>query len=71
MVFGLLWLLAYSGLELRRAPMIPRVRTPCGHGAQVIVEGREKQPDGGENNKNHKHNPRTKQKAQSRVTTIM
>ena len=49
----------------------PRVRTPCGHGAQVIVEGREKQPDGGENNKNHKHNPKTKQKAQSRVTTIM
>ena len=37
----------------------PRVRTPCGHGAQVIVEGREKQPDGGENNKNHKHNPKT------------
>ena len=25
----------------------PRVRTPCGHGAQVIVEGRESQSDGG------------------------
>ena len=25
----------------------PRVRTPCGHGAQVIVEGREEQSDGG------------------------
>ena len=24
----------------------PRVRTPCGHGAQVIVEGREEQSDG-------------------------
>ena len=29
----------------------PRVRTPCGHGAQVIVEGREEQSDGGEKNK--------------------
>ena len=29
----------------------PRVRTPCGHGAQVIVEGRKSQLDGGENNK--------------------
>ena len=37
----------------------PRVRTPCGHGAQVIVEGREEQSDGGENNKNHNHNPKT------------
>ena len=37
----------------------PRVRTPCGHGAQVIVEGREKQSDGGENNKDHNHNPKT------------
>ena len=26
----------------------PRVRTPCGHGAQVIIEGREKPSDGGE-----------------------
>jgi len=37
----------------------PRVRTPCGHGAQVIVEGRESQSDGGENNKDHNHNPKT------------
>ena len=37
----------------------PRVRTPCGHGAQVIVEGREKQSDGGENNKDHNNNPKT------------
>ena len=37
----------------------PRVRTPCGHGAQVIVEGREEQSDGGEKNKDHKHNPKT------------
>ena len=36
-----------------------RVRTPCGHGAQVIVEGREKQSDGGEKNKDHKRNPKT------------
>ena len=38
---------------------IPRVRTPCGHGAQVIVEGRESQSDGGENNKDHNNNPKT------------
>ena len=36
----------------------PRVRTPCGHGAQVMVEGREEQSDGGEKNKDHKHNPK-------------
>ena len=35
----------------------PRVRTPCGHGAQVIIEGREKQSDGGEKDKD----PTTKQ----------
>ena len=39
--------------------VFPQVRTPCGHGAQVIVEGREKQSDGGERNKDHKHNPKT------------
>ena len=44
---------------LRETFFFPRVRTPCGHGAQVIVEGREKQSDGGENNKNHKHKPKT------------
>ena len=44
-------------VELRL--FFPRVRTPCGHGAQVIVEGREKQSDGGENNKDHNHNPKT------------
>ena len=32
----------------------PRVRTPCGHGAQVIVEGREEQTDGGERNEGPK-----------------
>ena len=34
----------------------PRVRTPCGHGAQVIVEGREEQSDSGE--KEPKINPK-------------
>ena len=38
-------------------PFFPRVRTPCGHGAQVIVEGREEQSDGGEKNKETQHNP--------------
>ena len=36
----------------------PRVRTPCGHGAQVIIEGREIQSDGGEKDKD---NPTTNQ----------
>ena len=46
-------------LHSRRDSFFPRVRTPCGHGAQVIVEGREKQSDGGEKNKDHKSNPKT------------
>ena len=37
----------------------PRVRTPCGHGAQVI-EGREEQSDGGEKNKDNQNNPKQK-----------
>ena len=40
----------------------PRARTPCGHGAQVIIEGRESQLDGGENNKDHNNNPKTTNK---------
>ena len=53
---------AFAGVpRLRHVSVVffPRVRTPCGHGAQVIVEGREKQSDGGENNKDHNHNPKT------------
>ena len=50
----------------------PRERTPCGHGAQVIIEGREKQSDGGEKDKdnptNKKQQPTT---AQRRVSTIL
>ena len=38
--------------------LFPRVRTPCGHGAQVIIEGREIQSDGGEKDKD---NPTTNQ----------
>ena len=34
----------------------PRVRTPCGHGAQVIIEGREIQSDGGEEDKDNPTN---------------
>ena len=36
----------------------PRVRTPCGHGAQVIVEGREEKTDGGERNEDPKKQPK-------------
>ena len=35
--------------------VFPRVRTPCGHSAQVIVEGREEQSDDGEKNKETQH----------------
>ena len=42
----------------------PRVRTPCGHGAQVIIEGKEKQSDGGEKDKS---NPTTNQTSQNRA----
>ena len=50
----------------------PRVRTPCGHGAQVIVEGRKEQSDGGEKNKDNQNNPK-QDKAQptGRVSTIL
>ena len=36
----------------------PRVRTPCGHGAQVIIEGREEKTDGGERNEDPKNQPK-------------
>ena len=50
----------------------PRVRTPCGHGAQVIVEGRESQSDGGENNKDNKQKAnRTPKRPTGRVSTIL
>ena len=42
----------------REILFFPRVRTPCGHGAQVIVEGREEQTDGGERNEGPKTNPK-------------
>ena len=49
-----------------------RVRTPCGHGAQVIVEGREEQSDGGEKNKDNQNNPKpNKPQPTGRVSTIM
>ena len=42
--------------QLQIVLFFPRVRTPCGHGAQVIVEGREEQSDGGERNEDPKTN---------------
>ena len=56
------------GPELTQKPIVwpnfffPRVRTPCGHGAQVIVEERKSQSDGGENNKDHNKNQQTTNK---------
>ena len=49
-------IVAYGRQE--QAFFFPRVRTPCGHGAQVIIEGRKEQSDGGEKDKD---NPTTNQ----------
>ena len=43
----------------------PRVRMPCGHGAQVIIEGKEIQSDGGEKDTD---NPTTNQNKQPKPT---
>ena len=59
--------LTFSGRnQLLPNVFFPRVRTPCGHGAQVIVEGREIQSDGGEKNKD---NPTTKNNRQPKPNT--
>ena len=49
----------------------PRVRTPCGHGAQVIVEGREEKTDGGERNEDPKNQPKTKHPSPQADSTIL
>ena len=49
----------------------PRVRTPCGHGAQVIVEGREILSDGGEKNKDNPTTKHPKPQPKGRVSTIL
>ena len=53
-------------LVLTTLSFFPRVRTPGGHGAQVIIEGREIQSDGGEKDKdnptNKKQQPTTAQR---------
>ena len=51
-----------------RLLFFPRVRTPCGHGAQVIVEGREEKTDGGERNEDPKK-PTQKPTTQARRPT--
>ena len=50
---------------------LPRVRTPCGHGAQVIVEGREEKTDGGERNEDPKNQPKTKHPSPQADSTIL
>ena len=42
------------------AGFFPRVRTPCGHGAQVIVEGREERQMVENGTKTPKNQPKTK-----------
>ena len=64
--------LANRNAQRQEAPVFfPRVRTPCGHGAQVIVEGREEQSDGGERNKDPKTNPNQTPKPAGRNSTIL
>ena len=48
-----------AGVAGKKWFFFPRVRTPCGHGAQVIIEGREEQSDGGEWNKDREQKPKT------------
>ena len=48
-------MLEENGEDSSAMLFFPRVRTPCGHGAQVIVEGREEQSDGGERNRETQH----------------
>ena len=51
----------------------PRVRTPCGHGAQVIIEGREIQSDGGEEDKDNPTNNKVQNQPQPKgqASTIL
>ena len=45
--------LSLQALEQPDDFFFARVRTPCGHDAQVIIEGREIQSDGGEEDKDN------------------
>ena len=58
-------------LACRPLFFFPRVRTPCGHGAQVIVEGREEKTDGGERNEDPKNQPNTKHPSPQADSTIL
>ena len=73
-------LMVASVLTSTRVPVLrvpfffPRVRTPCGHGAQVIIEGREIQSDGGEKDKDTPKTNQTKPhqpQPKGRVSTIL
>ena len=49
----------------------PRVRTPCGHGAQVIVEGREERQMVEKGTKTPKDQPKTKHPSPQADSTIL
>ena len=64
--------LADDGDAIPPVGIFPRVRTPCGHGAQVIIEGREIQSDGGEKDKDNPTNKNNSQpQPKGRVSTIL
>ena len=60
-------ILSIDGPKTKRQKrsVFPRVRMPCGHGAQVIIEGKEIQSDGGEKDTD---NPTTNQNKQPKPT---
>ena len=59
--------------------VFPRVRTPCGHGAQVIIEGREIQSDGEEKDKDNpttnknktNHSPQAETPPPSSISSVL
>ena len=62
---------AFEGCQALSIPggicyLFPRVRTPCGRSAQVIIEGKETQHDEGEKNTS---NPKTKQQTPNKNQT--
>ena len=52
-------------------PFFPRTRTPCGHGAQVIVEGREERQMVENGTKTPKNQPKTKHPSPQADSTIL
>ena len=59
------------GARLSASLFFPRVQTPCGHGAQVIVEGREERQMVENGTKTPKNQPKTKHPSPQADSTIL